>query len=197
MASHQIAFNIWDMFYIPMLALGTAMSTRMGHAIGAGESEGVYRALWVGCFIATVVSLSTTVVLLSVPEIIIALYTESEEIRELAIRLIRLAAFFILIDAIQIIGSFTLRAFKETRFPFLVMVISYWLVALPLGWWLGFGVADTVGDGAAGFWYATIAGITVCALLIGLRVRTVLQRPLPAAASFEPDNPAGLPESAL
>lgn len=197
MASHQIAFNIWDMFYIPMLAIGTAMSTRIGHAIGAGWQEGVQRALWVGALISAVIALGTTVLLVTVPEWIISLYTDAPEIQVLATRLIRLAALFILIDATQIVGSFTLRAFKETRFPFVVMVVSYWLVALPLGWWLGLEVAGNPSDGAAGFWYATIAGIAVCAVLIGLRVRVIMRRPLPAAAGFEPDNPTGLPKTEL
>jgi len=187
MAAHQIAFNIWDMFYIPMLAIGTAMSTRIGHAIGAGWREGVFRALGVGVAMAAVIGLGTTVVLLTMPEQIIAIYTDAEHIQSFATRLIRLAALFILIDATQIIGSFTLRAFKETRFPFVVMVVSYWLVALPLGWWLGLEVADNPSDGAAGFWYASIAGIAICTGLIVLRVRILLRRPLPPMAAFEGD----------
>jgi len=195
MASHQIAFNIWDVFYIPMLAIGSAMSTRIGHAIGAGNRIGVFRAMWVGILVSAFIGLATTLVLLTVPGMIIAIYTDSTEIGTLATRLIKLAAFFILIDAAQIIGSFILRAFKETRFPFIVMLVSYWLVALPLGWWLGLEVADSPGDGAAGFWYATIAGIAVCATLIGLRARILIQRPLPSPERFEPDNPTGLPDA--
>ena len=180
MASHQIAFNIWDMFYIPMLAIGTAMSTRMGHAIGAGNRAGIFSAFGAGCLVAAAISLGTTAILLTVPELIIAVYTDDTDIQQLATRLIRLAAFFILIDGVQIVGSFTLRAFKETRFPFVVMVVSYWLVALPLGWWLGLHQTDDMGDGAAGFWYATIAGIAVCAVLISLRVRSVLTAEVPS-----------------
>ena len=41
--AHQIALNVWDMFYIPMLAIGGAMATRMGHAIGA-QDKPVYTA---------------------------------------------------------------------------------------------------------------------------------------------------------
>jgi len=174
-AAHQIAFNIWDLFYIPMLAIGTAMSTRMGHAIGAGRTEGVHRALIVGATAAAVVGVATTGLLLSFPEAIITLYTDSDEIRPVATRLIKLAAFFILLDAAQIVGSFILRAFKETKYPFVAMVISYWFISLPLGWILGLELASTPSDGAAGFWYATITGIAVCAGLIALRVRVLLR----------------------
>lgn len=196
-AAHQIAFNIWDIFYIPMLAVCTAMSTRIGHAIGAGERSGVRRALLVGVGISAAIALGTTLVLLTAPEAIIALYTDDASIRQLAVRLIGLAAFFIVVDAVQIVGSFTLRAYKETRFPFLVMVVSYWLVALPLGYWLGAVRATSAGDGAAGFWLGTIAGISVCALLILLRVRTLLRRPLPVQRRCDVANPSGLPEQII
>ena len=188
MAAHQIAFNIWDMFYIPMLAVGTAMATRIGHAIGAGSEQRIRQALWVGAAMAAGISLITMLVLFTVPEAIIGIYTESADIRELATRLIRLAAFFIVMDAIQIVGSFIMRAYKETRFPFMVTMVSYWLIALPIGWWLGIARADNNADGAAGFWYAIIIGISVCAVLIVWRVRRLLQRPLPAKP--EPDTAA-------
>jgi MATE family multidrug resistance protein len=187
-ASHQIAFNIWDLFYIPMLAIGTAMSTRMGHAIGAGWTEGVHRALLVGVLVSAVMGTLTTLLLLSFPEAIIALYTDSEEIRPVATRLIKLSAFFILIDAAQIVGSFTLRAFKETKYPFIAMVISYWLIALPLGWLFGLELASTPSDGAAGFWYATIAGISVCAALIAIRVRLLLRTLPDTELAFTPSS---------
>ena len=40
-AAHQIAINVWDVFYIPMVSIGSAMATRMGHAIGAQNPLGV------------------------------------------------------------------------------------------------------------------------------------------------------------
>ena len=40
-AAHQIAINVWDVFYIPMVSVGSAMATRMGHAIGAGNPQGI------------------------------------------------------------------------------------------------------------------------------------------------------------
>ena len=189
-ASHQIAFNVWDLFYIPMLAIGSGMATRVGHAIGAEWREGIYRAMIVGSALATLVAVGTTTLLLSVPDGIIGVYTGDADIRLLATRLLTLSAVFILIDATQIMGSFVLRAFKETQFPFVAMVVSYWLVALPLGWWWGLERATTPGDGAAGFWYATICGISVCAVLIAFRIRYILRRALPSTPAKGAAQPA-------
>ena len=94
--------------------------------------------------------------------------------------LVRLAAFFIIIDAIEVSTASTLRAFKDTRFPFLVMAIAYWLIALPLGYWLGIINAEDAASGTVGFWKAMIVGIGVATLLVLWRQRQLLRRPLPA-----------------
>jgi MATE family multidrug resistance protein len=66
-AAHQITFNLWDVFYIPMVSIGSAMATRMGHAIGAGNTEGVRMALRVGATLSALVGLVTMALLLLFP----------------------------------------------------------------------------------------------------------------------------------
>ena len=175
-AAHQITFNVWDMFYIPMVSIGSAMATRMGHAIGAQNARGVRLALWVGAGVSAMIGLITMLILLTFPDAIIGAYTASEEIHDLAMRLLRLAALFILIDVIQIVGSFVLRAHKETQFPFIVITVCYWGVALPLGYLLGIEWNDGSPGGTVGFWYATLTGILLATILITWRVRRILAR---------------------
>ena len=163
--------------------VGILAGALIGHAIGAGWREGIYRAMIVGGAISAVVAIGTMLILLSFPGAIIGIYTDAPDIQLLATRLLTLSAFFILIDGAQIVGSFILRAYKETQFPFIMMVVSYWLVALPLGWWLGIELPDNPNDGAAGFWYATITGISVCTVLIGARIWVILRRELPSTAA--------------
>ena len=174
-AAHQIAINVWDVFYIPMVSVGSAMATRMGHAIGARNAQGVRMALWVGAALSTLIGLLAMSLLLLFPDAIIGAYTQSEDIRELALRLLRLAALFIMIDVVQIVGSFVLRAYKETRFPFIVVTLSYWGLALPLGYLLAIHWGNSSPEGTVDFWYTTILGIAVAAALITWRVRRILR----------------------
>ena len=48
MASHQIALNVWDVMYMPLMSIGAAMATRIGHAIGRGDRETVLLAVRCG-----------------------------------------------------------------------------------------------------------------------------------------------------
>lgn len=173
-AAHQIAINVWDVFYIPMVSIGSAMATRMGHAIGAGNAHRVRMALRVGAALSTLIGLLAMSLLLLFPDAIIGAYTQSDTIRDLAFSLLRLAALFIMIDVVQIVGSFVLRAYKETRFPFVVVTFSYWGLALPLGYAMAIHWGDSTPEGTVDFWYATILGIAVAAALITWRVRRLL-----------------------
>lgn len=180
MASHQIALNVWDVIFMPLISISAAMATRIGHAIGAGDKDSVIMAVRCGTGIAVFSGLLVMALLLFNPHAIIRAYTDDVAILSMATVLVRLAAFFIIIDAIEVSSASTLRAFKDTRFPFLVMAIAYWLIALPLGYWLGIINAEDATDGTVGFWKAMIAGIGVATILVLWRQRQLLQRPLPA-----------------
>ncbi|MDH3992492.1 MAG: MATE family efflux transporter, partial [Gammaproteobacteria bacterium] len=112
-------------------------------------------------------------------------YTDSEDIHSMAVTLLQMVGLFIIVDTLQVAGSFCLRAFKDTRFPFIVSCIAYWLVALPLGYWLGIASSESALDGTMGFWKGMIAGIGISTLLVGWRLYHVLRRPLPSPAHRE------------
>ena len=169
-AAHQIAWNVWDVIYMPLISMGSAMATRVGHAIGSGELQRIAVSVKTGMAITILIGLVSTIVILAIPGPLISVYTSDTEIRMIALRLVQLAALFIVIDSVQVAGSFVLRAFKDTRFPFLVMCLSYWCLALPLSWWLGLKVATTPADGTAAIWQALIAGICVSTVFIGWRL---------------------------
>lgn len=179
MASHQIAFNVWDVAYMPLISLGAAMATRVGHAIGAGDKPGTILSIKTGTGMTLILGLAFMILLLSTPGWIVQAYTTDTGIHAMAIVLIRMAGLFILIDAVQVAGAFSLRAFKDTRFPFIVMAIAYWLITLPLGYYLGTVVAQDPMEGTVGYWKAMITGITVATVLVIWRLRTWLKRPLP------------------
>ena len=183
MASHQIAFNVWDVVYIPLISIGSAMATRIGHAIGAQDKPLVLLSVKSGMWMSLLIALLCMLVLLLMPGTIVRAYTGDSEIYAMAVGLIRLASLFILIDAVQVAAAFSLRAFKDTRFPFVAMCIAYWLFTLPLGYWLGIMRAEDAAAGTEGFWQSMIAGITIAAVLVIWRLVVTLKRPLPKVSS--------------
>ena len=191
MASHQIAFNVWDVVYMPLISIGSAMATRVGHAIGRGDRAQVNLAIACGCGITVLVGLASITLLMTAPGVIISAYTQDSAIREIAVTLVQLAGLFIIVDTGQVAASFCLRAFKDTRFPFLVSAVAYWLVALPIGYWLGIATPGTALEGTTGFWKGMIAGIGISTVLVIWRLSYILRQPLPPAGESEPA-PAGV-----
>lgn len=177
MAAHQIAYNVWDVVYMPLISVGSAMATRVGHAIGAGDEPQVMLAVKTGTALTMLVGVACTLLLLAVPEQIISAYTREESIHAIAVSLIRLVALFVIIDSIQVAAAYCLRAFKDTRFPFVVMCLSYWLLALPLGYWLGIELAENPAQGTAAIWKSLIAGICLSSVLITWRLYQKMRRP--------------------
>jgi len=193
MGAHQIAINLWDLCYMPLAAVGSAMATRMGHAIGSGQPSAVQVAMRTGMGVIVLMGITIMVVLLSIPGPLVRLYTDAPGIFGIAERLIGMAAMFIVIDCLQIGGAFSLRAFRDTRFPFLVTCVSYWCFALPLGWLLGPARTTDPATGAVSIWTGLIAGIFVATVLVLWRVRNTLRKPLP---TLEGMHSPGSPDAA-
>lgn len=185
-AAHQIAYNVWDVVYMPLISVGSAMATRVGHGIGAGDESRVMLAVKTGTVLTVCVGVVCTALLLTAPEQIISAYTREGAISNIAVSLIRLVALFIVIDSIQVAAAFCLRAFKDTRFPFVVMCLSYWLLALPMGYWLGIELTDDPARGTAAIWTSLIAGICVSSVLVSWRLYRKLRQPAWITAAEPP-----------
>ncbi len=192
MASHQIAFNVWDVVYIFLISIGSAMGTRVGHAIGAGDRPGVTRALATGGSVNMLIALLCMGVLLGAPALIISAYTDDAAIHAMATGLITLAGFFVVIDSLHITVTFCLRAYKDTLFPFLVLCACYWFITLPVGYWLGIVAAETAAAGTMGFWQAMIGGIALGTMILVVRLRWRLKQALPDPAEYEDETPSAL-----
>lgn len=174
-ASHQVAMNYAGLMFMVPVGLAGAITVRVGNAIGRGDPEGARRAGLVGMGIALSFGLLSATVMLLFPEWIVAMYTSQEDVARLAVNLLFLAAIFQLADALQGSAAGALRGLKDTRLPMLYCVIAYWVVGLPLGWYLAFRLVW----GPAGMWIGIIAGLSLAALMLSTRFHKISQSEIP------------------
>ena len=66
-------------------------------------------------------------------------------------------------------------------------MVAYWLIALPLGYYLGIMNADNALDGAAGFWVGIIVGVAVASVMIAVRLVVLIRQPIPTGFTPEYD----------
>ena len=70
-------------------------------------------------------------------------------------------------DGLQVVGSGVLRGMGNTRPAAVINLIGYWVIALPLGWWLAF----EQGLGLQGVWWGLALALAIVAVGLILWVR--------------------------
>lgn len=164
-ASHQVAINIASLFFMVPLGLAMAITVRVGNAVGRGDERGVRYAGLCGIGLTLATQLLSAGLMLGLPHYIAALYTHDPKVIVLAAQLIMLAGLFQFSDGIQVAANGALRGLKDTRVPMAITLFAYWVIGMPVGWWLAFHR----GMGARGMWIGLIAGLSVAAVMLFTR----------------------------
>lgn len=164
-AGHQIAINFSAMTFMVPFGLSTAITTRVGNAIGKGSISEARRRGYLGITMATFFMSITAVVIYLFPELISGIYTQDADVQQVAVSLLYMAAIFQISDGLQVSSYGALRGLKDTTVPMIVNFIAYWMVGLPLGYYLG--IIHNIGP--QGLWMGLIAGLTIAAILHNIR----------------------------
>ena len=96
------------------------------------------------------------------------MYTKDESVLQLTREFLLYAAFFQLSDAVAAPIQGILRGYKEVIVPFMVALVSYWGLALPVGM-----VLSNTSWGPFGYWVGFIVGLAAGAVALALRLRHV------------------------
>lgn len=161
-AAHLVAINFSALMFMIPVGLSSAVSIRIGNAIGRKDPEAARYAGLIGILIVLGFQTVSATAMFLFPELIVSIYTDESLVAPLAASLLFYAAIFQYPDGLQILAAGALRGYKDTRMPMLYMIISFWIVGMTLGYNLTFGQ----GMGPAGMWVGMIAGLTVAAGLM-------------------------------
>ncbi len=172
-ASHQITLNYSSMIFMIPLSIGSAITIRVGHGIGRQRPDRARRTAKVGLIIGSSTAVITALITLIFAHQIASIYTNDAQVISIAVVLLHLNAFYQIPDAFQVGAAGALRGYKDTRVPLLMVIIAYWVIGLPLGYSLGLTDFWGVKLGASGFWISLIIGLSVAAILLGIRLRRV------------------------
>jgi MATE family multidrug resistance protein len=171
-AAHQIAINLASFTFMVPLGISTATAVLVGHAIGAGDESRARRAAISGIIAGTAfMTLSGTAFIL-IPTLFARVYTSDATVIGLAVMLIPIAGVFQVFDGIQAVAAGVLRGIGDTHAPAIINVVGFWLIGLPVSWFLAF----RSGGGAVGLWWGIVVGLGAVALILLARVRVRLGR---------------------
>ncbi|KAF0814605.1 Multidrug resistance protein NorM [Andreprevotia sp. IGB-42] len=158
-AAHQIALNMASMLFMIPSGLGTAMTVRVGQALGANQPAYARFIGWTGLRVGLVVAATTALFMMLGNHWIATWYTRDSAVLAMAGSLLMLAGIFQLADATQVVAAGVLRGYKVTRTPMLIHLAAFWVIGIPGGYVLAFHL----GYGAAGFWFALVLALSFAA----------------------------------
>lgn len=176
--AHQIALSYTTILFMLPMSLSMALTVRVGNTLGRQRLALARKVAWNGIVISIIVALINSSLIWITAEPVISLYTSNPDVKALALTIIALAVIFQLSDSLQVNLAGALRGYKDTRIVMIITVLSYWIVGLGGGHWLGThgmgGVSEPLG--VHGYWIGLIAGLSTAAVLLGWRLKWISRK---------------------
>ena len=170
-AAHQVTISITSLTFMVPLSLAFALTVRVGHVLGQNNPKKAQRVCITGLQLTMLFASLNAAVLILLKGPIVSLYSSDIAVTALASHLLMFAAVFQLSDGLQVGAAGALRGYKDTLVTLVLTVISFWVIGLPLGYYLGLSQAAPLG--AEGFWIGLVVGLSVNAALLLVRLKMV------------------------
>jgi len=161
-SAHLIAINYSALMFMIPLGLASAVTTRVGNALGRGEPQAARYAGMIGLLLVLFTQTLSAATMFLIPEFIVRIYTSDPAITSIAVGLLFYSAIFQYSDGIQICAAGALRGLKDTLVPMFINIFSFLLIGLSVGYYLTFNKEM----GPAGMWIGMITGLSFGAVLL-------------------------------
>lgn len=171
-AAHQAAINFASFLYMIPLSISMALTIVVGFEVGARRFHDARQYSYLGIAIAIFMAFICGIILLLFRYEIAEIYTADEEVLRLTAHFLLYALFFQLSDAIQAPIQGALRGYKDVNITFIMALVSYWIIGLPLGYFL----ANFTTFGPFGYWIGLIIGLAIGALTLSIRLNFIQKR---------------------
>ena len=171
LSGHEIALNCAALSFMVPLGISSAAAVRVGQQLGRKDPEGARRAGWSAIILGAGFMTCSGLVFVSIPLWISRLFSPDPVVIRTGARLLLVAAAFQLFDGLQTVATGALRGSGDTKTPMLANFVAYWLIGLPVGYFLCF----KLGWGAVGIWIGLCGGLMMIgsALLLTWHRRTL------------------------
>ena len=164
-AAHQIAIQCAGATFMLPLGIGVATTIRVGGALGAQEWHRVRAIGWSSVILGVSMMILTAILFFLGGEIIAGAFNRDNLVVVLAAQLLFIAAIFQIFDGVQITTVGALRGLSDTVMPMVFSMIGYWILGLPVGYYLAFHQKM----GAPGIWMGFALGLGIVSVLLSLR----------------------------
>lgn len=180
-AAHQIAIAMASMTYMMASGISAAATIKTGNSFGRKNFKELRLSAISNYHIVLAFMSLTALIFIFLSSYLPWIYTTDRAVIAIAAQLLVIAGFFQLFDGTQVVGLGVLRGIGDVNIPTIITFFAYWVVGLPVGYFLG----TVMGMGANGIWYGLTLGLLISAGLLFLRFHNItrkLERAAPVAA---------------
>lgn len=171
--SFAIAMNLIAIVFMTSLGMGSATAVQVGEAMGRGDAGDAVLAGWTGLGITTACMAAFAAVFALLPGTLAGAYTTDPDLLAVTTSLIAFSAFILVVDGGQNVMASALRGRGDTWVPTFLHVISYFLVMVPVAFFLTFSLEH----GPMGLVEAILAASIVSVSLLAARFQLLTKRP--------------------
>jgi MATE family multidrug resistance protein len=165
LAAHQIAINLASISFMMTLGISSAGAIRVANAVGKQDIKEVRKAGFTAVVLGASLMASCGVIFIVLRKFLPSLYISDPTVISYASSLLIIAAIFQISDGTQAVGIGILRGLTDVKIPTVITFIAYWVIALPVGYLLGFTFHLQV----VGVWIGLLIGLTSSATMLTIR----------------------------
>lgn len=172
LAGHQIAMTMVGTTFVVLMAIGTAGSIRIGQAFGQKNHSQIRLSGISAMVLAVGLILIPAMCFIFAAGDIARFFIDDPKVWDVATSLLVIAGFFQVSDAMQSVGISLLRGMEDTRMPSLISFVAYWVLGMPVAYWLCFSLQW----GVQGVWYGFLIALSTQAIWFSWRFYHLSQK---------------------
>ena len=160
LAAHQIVLNLASISYMIASGIGSASMISLSYFDGKRNFEDMRRSGFASFLLVFILMMVSALIFIMFRNYLPVLYVDDSSVINIASTLLIIAGLFQISDGIQAVGLGILRGIRDIKKPTIVTFISYWIISIPLSYFLGI----EYGYGVYGIWIGLSVGLTLAAI---------------------------------
>ncbi|MCQ2739666.1 MAG: MATE family efflux transporter [bacterium] len=162
-AAHNILLTITNVTFMLPLAISNAVSVKVGYSNGAKYIESLKAYAGRGLAVSVGFMSITALMFALFPRFLVGLFTPDENLINVCVPIVYVLACFQVFDGLQITLAGIFKGLRQTKIVMFSNLVSYWLLAFPIGYILAFYYKFNL----KGFWIGILfSSVVLCTIML-------------------------------